>query len=512
MSIYRFGSGPEGLAFSIVGSTRRSTEAGTPRVSLDEVALPRVDPSGSGYPVTDHALTSDTAPAGGTASPTTGQERLGLRRLLGTRGFRRLLAVRFSAQWGDGMFQAALGGAVLFNPEREADPVAVAVGLAVLFLPYSIIGPFAGALLDRWDRRRVLWAANLLRAVLTVLVAVLVATGVAGPPLYLGALAVTGVTRFVLAGLSAALPHVVREKHLVEANVVAATAGAAIAAVGGACAIALRGVFGAGNSGSAVITVIASVGAVAAALMAAGFRRGVLGPDEPTEASRALVAVARGLADGARATARVPSVASSCFALVAHRLAFGVCTLLMLLLFRHGFTRHGLLLSGMGGIGEMVAAAAAGLGAAALVTPWLAHRLGRTGAIRVAMVIGALAMLALSLRIHLVAALIGAFVVTGAGQVVKLCSDSAVQSEIDDDTRGRVFALFDAVFNIGYVVAVAAGALLAPMDGRSPALLVAAGACYLAGLAGHELLARRPPPASRGIRQPESGNPSASSA
>ena len=59
------------------------------------------------------------------------------------------------------MFQAALGGAVLFNPERQADPLAVAAGLAVLLLPYSIVGPFAGALLDRWDRRRVLIVANL---------------------------------------------------------------------------------------------------------------------------------------------------------------------------------------------------------------------------------------------------------------------------------------------------------------------------------------------------------------
>ena len=39
------------------------------------------------------------------------------------------------------MFQAALGGAVLFNPERQADPLAVAAGLAVLLLPYSLIGP-----------------------------------------------------------------------------------------------------------------------------------------------------------------------------------------------------------------------------------------------------------------------------------------------------------------------------------------------------------------------------------
>jgi MFS family permease len=385
------------------------------------------------------------------------------------------------------MFQGALGGAVLFNPERQADPMAVALGLAVLFLPYSIIGPFAGALLDRWDRRRVLWAANLLRAALTVGVAIMVATGVAGPALYLGALAVAGVTRFVLAGLSAALPHVVADKHLVEANVVAATAGAAVAALGGACAIALRGVFGIDNAGSSIVTVIATVGAMLAALLAVGFRRGLLGPDQRTEARLAIVAVARGLADGARATLAVPSAAASFFALVSHRLAFGVCTLLMLLLFRHAFTPHGWLLTGMGGIGEMVAVAAAGLGLAALVTPWLAHRLGRPGAIRVALVIGGLTTLALSIRICQEMALIGAFVLTAAGQVVKLCADSAVQSDVHDDARGRVFALYDAVFNIGYVVAVAAAALLAPSDGRSPLLLVLAGVCYFVGLLGHEL-------------------------
>jgi len=417
--------------------------------------------------------------------------RLGLRRLLGTRGFRRLLAVRFSAQWGDGMFQAALGGAVLFNPEREADPMAVALGLAVLLLPYSLVGPFAGALLDRWDRRRVLWMANALRAALTLGVAGLVAAGVAGPALYIGALAVVGVTRFVLAGLSAALPHVVVPQHLVEANVVAATAGAAVAALGGACAIALRPVFGTGNLGSAGVTAVAAVGALAALLIAAGFRRGRLGPDNPAEPGRVIVAVARGLVGGARATAASPSVASSFLALVAHRLAFGVCTLLMLLLFRHTFAAHGVLRTGMAGIGEVVVIAAAGLGAAAMVTPWLAHRVGRANTIRIAAVVAAVSQFSLSQMITLPTALIGAFLLTGAGQVIKLCADSAVQSDVADDARGRVFALYDAIFNIGYVAAVAAAALLSPPHGHSPLLLMLAALTYLIGLAGHELMLMR---------------------
>ena len=60
--------------------------------------------------------------------------------------FWRLLQVRTASQFGDGLFQAGLAGGLLFNPERAASPWAVAGAFAVLFLPYSLLGPFAGAL------------------------------------------------------------------------------------------------------------------------------------------------------------------------------------------------------------------------------------------------------------------------------------------------------------------------------------------------------------------------------
>jgi hypothetical protein len=82
----------------------------------------------------------------------------------------------------------------------------------------------------------------------------------------------------------------------------------------------------------------------------------------PADAAVAAVAVARGLVDGARATARTPTVAASFVALAAHRLSFGVTTLLTLMLFRHSFTGTGLLRGGMAGVGEAVVLAAAGLG------------------------------------------------------------------------------------------------------------------------------------------------------
>jgi MFS family permease len=408
-----------------------------------------------------------------------------------TRGYRRLLAVRFTTQWADGMFQAALGGAVLFNPERQADPLAVAAGLAVLLLPYSVIGPFAGALLDRWDRRRVLIGANLVRAALVVVVAAAVMAGVAGLPLYLAALAVAGVSRFVLSGLSVALPHVVPRQHLVEANTFAVTAGAATAALGGASAIGLRELIGPDDMGSGIVTLAAVVGSLVAAVLAAGFHRGRLGPDRTDGRPTTVGSVLHGFADGARATIATPSVAASFTALAAHRLAFGISTLLSLLLFRYAFTDAGLLRAGMAGLGEAVVLAAAGLGTAALLTPWMVRRWGRPRTVRTALVVATATQLAVAGLLSLPAVLVAAFVLGATGQIVKLCTDAAVQGEVGDEVLGRVFALYDIVFNVGYVVAVATAALLSPPDGRAPLLLAAAALLYVVGMAAHDLQLRR---------------------
>ncbi|GGM66840.1 MFS transporter [Longimycelium tulufanense] len=417
--------------------------------------------------------------------------KVGARRLFAGGGFRRLLASRFAAQWGDGMFQAGLGGAVLFNPERQADPIAVAIGLAVLLLPYSVIGPFAGAFLDRWDRRRVLVVANLLRGVLVVVTAAAVGAGIAGVPLYAGALLVMGVSRFVGAGLSASLPHVVDRDHLVEANAVAATLGAAVAAVGGACAIALRPVLGVDNTGSALVTGFAVLGSLVAAVAAARFARGELGPDEFDEPPQTMVAVAHGLADGGRAAARTPTVAAGFAALLTHRLAFGVSTLVGLLLMRYWFTDGAVFRAGIAGVGQAVAGGAAGMLVAAVVTPPLVSYFGRRRAIAGALVVAAAAQLGLGLLLALPTVVIATFVLAGAGQVVKLSLDAAVQQDIGDEVRGRVFALYDTLFNVAYVVAVALAAFVVPADGYAPGLLATASVVYLVGLIGY-LTVERP--------------------
>lgn len=144
--------------------------------------------------------------------------RRDLRVLLRVSAFRRLLAVRLLSQGADGVFQVALAAYVVFSPDKQTSPAAIASAMAVLLLPYSLVGPFAGVLLDRWQRRQVFLYGNLLRALLASCTALLILAAVPDWCFYVSALSVTAVNRFVLAGLSAALPQVVDKDRLVLAN------------------------------------------------------------------------------------------------------------------------------------------------------------------------------------------------------------------------------------------------------------------------------------------------------
>ncbi|HET9657130.1 MAG TPA: MFS transporter, partial [Kineosporiaceae bacterium] len=141
-----------------------------------------------------------------------------LREVLRGKDFRKLFATRLTSQCGDGAFQVGLAGLFFFSPEHAATAAGIAAAFAVAVLPYSVLGPFVGVLLDRWRRRQVLLFGNAVRAVLALGIAGLVMDHVVGPALYVAVLACMSVNRFLLAGLGASLPHVVPARDLVMAD------------------------------------------------------------------------------------------------------------------------------------------------------------------------------------------------------------------------------------------------------------------------------------------------------
>jgi MFS family permease len=416
-----------------------------------------------------------------------------VRHLLASRDFRRLLGTRLAAQVGDGVFQAALAGTVLFNPQRAADPVDVAAGFAVLLLPYSLVGPFAGVWLDRWSRRTVLLRANLVRAALVLLVAALIAAGIGGAPFYVGGLAVFSVNRFVLAALSAALPHTTEAPRLVSANALSTTSGTLATVVGGVAALGLLHVVGAGNTGYGVLAVIAVGPYVLASVVVSGFGRGALGPDAQTRTSRLRVRdVVLGMGEGARHVWQRRPATAALAVMGAHRLCFGVLTLMTLLLYRNTFAGgHGLFAGGLMGLGEVVGAGAAGTLLAAVATPRVVRRIGKGRWVALVLAGAGVVQLALGLPFRPATTVAASLILGFVAQAVKICVDTTLQESVEDDYRGRVFSVYDTLFNVTFVVALVAAAFLLPPSGVSAAVLVGVAAIYLCTAAAYLRWSRR---------------------
>ncbi|MFL6138970.1 MAG: MFS transporter [Frankiaceae bacterium] len=402
-----------------------------------------------------------------------------MRALLRRPDFARLYATRLISQGSDGVLQASLASAVLFNPQHQTDPASLAASFTVVLLPYSVVGPFAGVFLDRWRRQRVLVVGNLVRAAVVCLTAGLLAgLGPESVALYAAALVAISVNRFYLAALSAALPHVVAERDLVMANSVSTTSGTVATIVGGGLALALRAVVGPGDGGSALIALAAAAGYVASSLVAGRFDATLLGPTarpEPVPLRGELAAVAHGLAAGARHVRARHRTRDALAAIASHRFFYGISTIATILLYRNHFRDHGLLRAGVAGLAEIFAASAVGVLAAAAVTPVVTRRLRKETWIALTLAGAAVVELALGLP-YLQATFVPAAALLGfVAQATKICVDTTVQETVDDDFLGRVFAGYDMLFNITFVVAALASVAWLPADGVSyPAIVVIA--------------------------------------
>jgi MFS family permease len=395
-------------------------------------------------------------------------------------GFGRLLTVRLAGQFGDGLFQASLAGTVLFNPERQARPADIAAGFAVLLLPYSLIGPFAGTLLDRWSRQRVLNRTNAVRAAAVLGVAAEIAAGTSGLAFYASALVVISLGRFVLSALSAALPHVVGGPGLVTANALSATAGTVCTALGGAAAIGVRAALGDGDTDYAWLATTAVLPYLLAAAVARRFAPGALGPTEDERRRRTTAGqVLRDLRAGAADVRSTPPVAAALLTVAVHRVCFGLWTVAMLLLYRNWLPDGQVFRAGLPGLGQLLAAVAVGGALAALVTPAAFRRVGPVRWVTVMLLASAVVEAGLGLPFRSPLLVLSALLLGFAAQAVKISVDTVVQLNTPDDYRGRVFALYDMLFNLALVVAAVLTALALPADGHSVAAVAAVAAGWL---------------------------------
>ncbi len=414
--------------------------------------------------------------------------RTDLSKVLSVRDFRRLLAVRMVGQAGDGVFQTALFAAVFFNPQDATSAAQAASAFAVVLLPYSLLGPFAGVLLDRWSRQRVLLVGNLARAVLVLSFALAIGGVSATSPLVQGlALLTISISRFLLSGLSAAQPHVVDRHRLVIANSTSTTLGGGAAIVGGALAVGIGS--STAGTGSGRIALVGVVFYLVAGLLTARLPYALLGPDHPpTRPLRhALGEVLRGVREGAQHVRRRGEAFRGLCAIGAHRFFFGLSFVTTLLLYAPG----GAVGRGVSGLAAIIVATGLGGLLAAALTPVLVARVGPPQWIVTLFAVAAAVQVVLGLTFRHVPLVIAAFVLGLAAQGAKITVDSLLQAQVADDFRGRVFSFYDTAFNLSFVAAGACAAFLLPDDGRSVLVVLVVGGGYLTTAALYALATAR---------------------
>jgi MFS transporter len=405
--------------------------------------------------------------------------------------FAALMGTQFLAQMADGVVQGSLAKSIAFGGEQGFDVTSapsaryLLVVVLALYVPYTFVSPFAGAFIDRFDRRTLLSASNLFRAGVVALVGVaLLVVGDSLPDAFLiiTILVALACTRILLAIKSAGLPAVLHGRDLMQGNGLSQAGGALFQVFGGGLALIGTTVAPAG------VVALAGGGLyVAAALVARHVHR--LEANRRTssfaeEAKR----VVRDIVAGVREVAHTPAAALGVVSFQALRMEFfGFVALVFALEAR-------MLLTGKNGDQTVVAIAGAFGALGAALGMVLAQRLkDRIPPVRLLIA----SLIAVGLGVLLfggVPTLVGfsgILFIGGLGFFLgKISADTIVQQAMPDDFRGRAFSLFDIAYNLGWIVPAAILALVW-QEGRVRLILIASGIVFLAATAAIALWSRR---------------------
>ena len=161
-----------------------------------------------------------------------------------------------------------------------------------------------------------------------------------------------------------------------------------------------------------------------------------------------------------------------------YRFCYGIITITTLLLYRNYLPDDGFFRSGLAGLAQIVLGVAVGSALAAIVTPPITRRLGFVRWASILLMTASSAAVGLILPYRLPLLVLAACVLGFTSQGIKICVDTLLQQNVADDFRGRVFTLYDTLFNVTFVAAAAITAVLIPDSGHSPAAVVAISVVY----------------------------------
>jgi MFS family permease len=368
-----------------------------------------------------------------------------VRELLAERDFRLLLGSQYTGHFGDGLAQAVIATVLVLDPLQAGTPERILSVFALTLLPYSLISPFLGVFVDRWDRKKLLWGTLATRAAVLGTASLWQGALPGDSALLVLGLFLLGLGRLFSTTKGAVLPVLLHERHLLDGNNLSTVGGTIAALVGGALGLYLGDVL-------ATYTALPLIGLayIGGVVLAVAIRTDLSLPHGQLEGIfEGIARIARELVQGIRAISARPRAWISLLSIFVLR-TMGMTVLVALLLVIKAEFEGTLASSGFA-----LGAFGAGSGLAALSAPRINRRLSEPALILLGFVVPGVGVVALGGVASLTAVLVVSALAGYGAFMTKVAVDAQVQHALPDGYRGRAFALYDILYNLASVVAAA---------------------------------------------------------
>ena len=445
------------------------------------------------------------------------------RRVLAIKPFRRLWTVIFLCSTADWLTLLGLTGLVTKLTETYmAQNFAFSGVVLTLLLPGLIFAPLGGLLADRFDRRKVMVAADVVRCALLLSIAII------GSPLWLFAanFMVGFASTMWIPSKEAAVPNLLRRRDQIEtANQLGMVMTYGFAVIVGAGSYALITVLpqviglppgATGEFGIAKFIVICtgllyllSALIIATRIPELSLRNVHEHDDTERAEDTARFGFMQMIKDGVRYVRSTKLVRGLLIGMVGAFAAGGAVV---------GSSKPyaASLLAGESAFGMMFVCVFLGLAGGMVASPRLAHRLPHDRLFGISIVFAGLALCGVALAPHLIVALTGVMLVGFCAGAAFLTGVTIIGTQVEDDIRGRINAIYQSLMKIILGGSVALVPLLIGLvrprvisvldtriviDGTRPVLLGGGVIAALVGVVAYRLMdSRRDQPIMADLR------------
>jgi MFS family permease len=349
--------------------------------------------------------------------------------LAGNRNYRLLWIGQIVSQLGDWFNSVAIYALLL---ELTGNATSVALMIIVQFLPMAVIGPVAGVVVDRVNRRRLMIGTDILRGIL-ILVLLIVRRADQVWIVYLVMGATVSLTAFFEPARTAVIPNVTSRAQLLTANALSSATWSAMLAIGAGAGGIVTALFGRNAA-----FLVNAISFFASAVVIARTAFNADPPEVKRPAGWASITGIGDLIEGIRYVRSDRHVAALMLVKAGWGIAGGVL-LLMTVMGQRVFPVGG---SAAAGIGVLYAARGIGAGIGpVLARAWLGQQPDEMRrAIAPSYVLVALFYLMLSWSTTIGLASVAVIGAHAAGSVLWVFSTVLLQLSVPDRFRGRVFS------------------------------------------------------------------------